>query len=396
MDELLENCIRLRRNFPFREANPPSLKQLLKDHKLKSLLVDLQEKLNTCGAVYSPEGPPPSPPSGAKPLKAVAWNLERGKNYQEILQTLKNHSQLKEADLYFFTEVDWGMVRSDNRNITAELGKALGLYSYFAPSYYNFTKGHGVERTSGGENHLGLHGKSLLSRFPLRNLRVVSMPNATDKLRSKEARVGQKRALLGDLVLQNKTVTLACAHLDAFSSPRMRAQQLSQVAKACQDHPYALIAGDWNTNTLDSTSTKKLIPHILYQLLIFRPTRMVQDHHPYPERRFDRPLFQMLNQYGFDYSNCNELGVGTYDLVTDDEELGQMASDQFPNWTLKYINRLIEKAGGNIALKLDWFAAKNLDCYDRKVVRLNDVRGSKRASDHHPILLNFTINRKAS
>ena len=394
MDALLQACHNLYDRLP--GDIPPNSwqKELQRDSELLQLSQQISELLNTCGPVYIPRNTP-SPLTQSDPIhRAVCWNIERGKNFFGILKTLEEHPELKKADFYFLTEVDWGMARSDNRNVTAELAEALGLYGYFAPSYFNFTKGHGVERTYGGANQLGLHGKSILSRFPLSNLRPVAMPNATDKLTSEEARLGQKRALLGDVLLGDKTITLACAHLDAFSSPKTRQIQLAQTAKACGAGEAALLAGDWNTNTLDSTSTARLIPWLIYQLCVYRPVKMVRDHHPYPERRFDRPLFKMLEEHGFNYQNCNPMGVGTYDLVSNDQELGQMAGDQFPQWALKYVNSLITKAGGNIGLKLDWFASKNLNCVESQVVRLDDGKGpqlEQRASDHHPVWVDFKI-----
>lgn len=394
METLLQAVNELYERLPEEDRPVAWHKELRRNRELHKLSLQISELLNTCATVHTPQNPTDPTIRPDSSHRAVCWNIERGKNFSGILKTLQEHPELKDADFYFLTEVDWGMARSENRNITADLAKALGLYGYFAPSYYNFTKGHGVERSFGGKNALGLHGKSILSRLPLTNLRPVPMPNATDKLTAEEARLGQKRALLGDVQLGEKTLTLACAHLDAFSSPKSRQVQLAQTAKACGSEKHALLAGDWNTNTLDSTSTARLIPWLIYQLCFFRPVKMVRDHHPYPERHFDRPLFSMLEAHGFNFRNCNPIGVGTYDLVSNDRELGQMAGDQFPLWALKYVNRLITKAGGRISLKLDWFAAKNLNCIGSQVIRLDDGRGpalEKRASDHHPVIVDFKI-----
>jgi hypothetical protein len=217
------------------------------------------------------------------------------------------------------------------------------------------------------------------------------MPNATDKLRAKEARLGEKRALFGRLDCGEKTVTVGCVHLDAFSSPAARARQMRAAALACDDSNHVLLAGDFNTNTLDSTSAPRLFFDLLKKVVEPGPQALVRNHFPYPDRRYDLPLFNTLRDFGFDLESCNEAGKGTYDLLANDQELGQMAGDQFPRWLLKWINKLIKKSDGPIGLKLDWFAAKNLRCRERQVIRIgsDDSPGLGRASDHHPIYLEF-------
>lgn len=394
MEALVQACQELNQQLPPDGITQPAARHLKKNPHLIGPVHRVKDRLHSCGEVYRPAGGQSASPPGGKPLKAVAWNIERGKNFASLTQTIDKYPELRSADLLFLTEVDWGMARSENRNVTAELGRQLGCYAYFAPSYFNFTKGHGVERGCPGRNELGLHGKSILSRYPLMNLRVVPMPNATDKFTSKEARLGQKRALVGDLRVGNETLTVACTHLDAFSSPKTRSRQLAEVSKACHRQSRVLLGGDWNTNTLDSTNTPRIISKLLYQLIFFGPSKMVQHHFLYPERHFDRPIFQVLQQYGFETEPCNEPGKGTYNLFPGDQELGEMANDQFPLWALKYIDRLIQKAGGNIGMKLDWFATKGLLCHHSRVLPLAEVRtggSGPRASDHYPIYLEFEL-----
>lgn len=286
------------------------------------------------------------------------------------------------------------MARSQNLHITQALGEALNLYAYFSPSYFNLTKGHGVERNLTGANTLGLHGKAILSKYPLKNLQAVSLPNAINKLKSKEARIGAKRALIADLDWQGKTLTLGCAHLDAFSYSIARADQIKTMIHPIADRPDLLIAGDWNTNTLNSTSGLTLFSNVLTQFLFTGPRKMITHHYLHPQAHYDKPLFKILETFHLDYESCNAPGSGTFDLVSNDYTLGEMVSDQFPKWVLKGFNRLIEKYGGFIRVKLDWFAGKNLKYFDRRVVVLKaneDYPKEERPSDHHPITLEFSL-----
>ncbi|HEX5036701.1 MAG TPA: endonuclease/exonuclease/phosphatase family protein [bacterium] len=377
----------------------PAQRRLRHDSALRERIEAIAPLLHTCGTVHAPATPPDASkdlaPSGE--IRAVSWNIERGKRFEALARTLTEHRDLKDADIYLLTEVDWGMARSGNRNVTADLGKALGFHAYFAPSYFNFTSGHGSERHITEPNTLGLHGKAILSRFPLENLRVSAMTNATDKLKSKEVRLGQKRSLVGELPVAEGRLSVACVHLDAFSSPRMRAFQFQEAVRPLLNGSSslpALVAGDWNTNTMNSTSGRTLFASVLRQLLSPGPSRMISGHHGFPQKKFDRPLFETLRKIGLDYENFNEEGVGTFDLVTDDLELGQMAKDQFPEWILRWINRIVAKSGGQFSLKLDWFAARGLRPLLKKVVRLKpvaDYEPGERPSDHHPVLLTFEI-----
>lgn len=136
-------------------------RRLRKDAVLREQAARIESLLDTCGEVYRSETA--APPADSKTFKAVTWNIERGKRFEALVRTLTTHPELNGADLYFLTEVDWGMARSGNRNVAAELGKALGLHAYFAPSYFNLTAGHGSERHITQANELGLHGKAILS-----------------------------------------------------------------------------------------------------------------------------------------------------------------------------------------------------------------------------------------
>ena len=61
-------------------------------------------------------------------------------------------------------------------------------------------------------------------------------------------------------------MTLAVTHLDAFSSPQSRRRQLLPAVQECTKLENVLLGGDWNTNTLDSTSTPRLLSKLLFKL----------------------------------------------------------------------------------------------------------------------------------
>lgn len=393
MEELLRLCALVSERHSRSPSAFPVHRRLAKDAEFRDSVQRLSAALQPCREIYSPPTAPSLPAD--RSFTAVTWNLERGKNFPAILKALREHSELRGADFYLLTEVDWGMARSGNRNIAAELAESLGLFAYFVPSYYNFTLGHGFERQVSGENRHGLHGKALLSRYRLNGLRSVDLPNAFDKLKSKEARLGQKRVLVAELDLGGgEKFTLACAHLDAFSTPRIRANQLGTAASALRQAPKVLLAGDWNTNTLNSLRGPAILGNVLRKVLFTGASSMIRTHFPRPELKFDKPLFDVLRGSDLDFDSCNELGAGTYDLVSDDRDLGQMARDQFPDWIVRWINRQIQKGGGAVSLKLDWFATRGIQPLESKVIRLRagiDYTAGDRPSDHHPVRLMFKV-----
>lgn len=338
--------------------------------------------------VHTPAISPP--PNALQPLKIVAWNVDRGKKTDGIIECLKSHEALKNADVLFLTETDWGMARSGNRNVTADIAVALNRHAWFAPSYVNLTTGHGAERTAGGKNHYGLHGNSILSRYPLRNLRVVKLKNATDKFNNVEVRIGQQTVLLGELQLGSHPMTLGCVHLDAYSSQRQRADQLHTVLSTLPHEAPVLLGGDFNTSTYNAKHTFSMALGLVYKALFFGPTKIMRNHYVHPYRRFDRPVFRELERHGFDYRNCNELGVGTFDIVLGDDAMRAMASDKFPSFVRKFVEWSVGLNGGGCSTRLDWFAARGIAPRKARVVRLSDATPAgirHRLSDHHPIML---------
>ncbi|MCH8154032.1 MAG: hypothetical protein IH786_01995, partial [Proteobacteria bacterium] len=107
--------------------------------------------------------------------RVLAWNLERGIELEGQLDACRGHPYLQDVDLFLLTETDVGMARSGNRAIAQTMAQELGLHYAFAPCYLNLAKGSGVEYDVSGENHLGLHGNAILSRYPLTNARGIAL-----------------------------------------------------------------------------------------------------------------------------------------------------------------------------------------------------------------------------
>jgi len=183
----------------------------------------------------------------------VAWNIERGRQFEGQVEILREHPYLQGADVLLLTETDSGMVRSGNRNVARDLARALGMHYAFVPCYLNLTKGSGLEQDLPGANELGLHGNALLSRYPISNVRPILLENGVDIMASREKRIGRQAAVAADIGFPNLKVAALSVHLDAHSTQRHRYRQLRDVIDGVDGAPSVVIGGDWNTSTYNSS-----------------------------------------------------------------------------------------------------------------------------------------------
>ncbi|GAC1446426.1 MAG: hypothetical protein NVSMB56_04980 [Pyrinomonadaceae bacterium] len=60
-----------------------------------------------------------------QPIRATAWNIERGKQLRGIIRTLREHPILTANDLFLLTELDYGMARTNNAFVAREIGTGI-------------------------------------------------------------------------------------------------------------------------------------------------------------------------------------------------------------------------------------------------------------------------------
>jgi endonuclease/exonuclease/phosphatase family metal-dependent hydrolase len=337
-----------------------------------------------------------APPAPQKPFyRAVCWNIERGIEFEGILHTLKNHPLLKEGDVFLLPETDLGMARSGNRNIARELAEALKLNYYFVPTYINLCKGNGTELHFEGDNTLGIHGNSILSRYPLKDFQRIPLHNNKDKMKGKEKRLGHQQALVCTALFPGGEVRLVCAHLDAHSSKRHRRDQMRTILDRLVRLPGmpTLFGGDLNTTTYNSSRAFWAI-YGFWVRVSMGVRYVIAKHYPYPDRLFERGLFKTLERHGFDYKNWNEPGGCTLHYSVEDLKKIKNLKDLIPHWCFKFIDWALAKNNGRCSFKIDWFAAKGLQLAT-KVLSPKVVGGLKYqgrdCSDHDAILVDFNV-----
>ncbi|MDT7542193.1 MAG: hypothetical protein QOE33_2097 [Acidobacteriota bacterium] len=324
-------------------------------------------------------------------VRAVAWNIERGKRIKGIVDALKHHPMLRAADVLMLTELDYGMARTANRFVAREIAEAAGLNYVFAPCYIALNKGSGLESEVEGENALGLHGNAILSRFPLQRAHSVALPNGKDKMRGKEKRLGSQRAIIADVTHPLGVFRAVSLHLDAHSTQGHRARQmhlvLEHLARLEPQLP-TLIGGDWNTTTYNSRRAAYAILGY-FRRVAMGVRRVVEQHYPHPDRWFERKLFREIERRGYVYRELNATGAGTLHYDVTDIAVNSGMRDWVPGWCFPFIDWALSKHGGRCSLKLDWFAGRDITPTSppRVVGDLRDEEGP--LSDHDPIALDF-------
>lgn len=323
--------------------------------------------------------------------RVLAWNIERGIEYEAQLKEFKGHDYLRSADILLLTETDVGMARSGNRNIARNLARELNLNYAFAPCYLNLSKGAGVESEAAGENDLGLHGNALLSRYPLRNPRRIPLGNGRDKMRGREKRLGQQAAIVAEIDLPGLPLTVCSVHLDAQSRKRHRRDQMELVIDGLPPEGSAVIGGDWNTTTFDSSRARSVIIGYFVRVML-GANNMIRHHFLRPYTFFERELFRLLERRGFDWRKSNVLDERTTSYDVEDVKTHKNLREWVPEWCFDFVRWALRDFDGKCPLKIDWFATRGLSPTDPIV--LHEFREGRvpPLSDHDAIGLDLPVS----
>src|ERR1051325_9012054 len=180
-------------------------------------------------------------------VRVVQWNIEEGIEYEAINAAFTNPARfaklldprgsqkrktilqqvalMKQADVIVLNEVDWGMKRTDYRNVAADLATALRMNYAYGVEFVEVDPialgTEGFEEVSAEDReklktqiavdksrYRGLHGSAILSRFPLENVRLRPFENQAhdwykEELESvKPLEAGKRKA--GELVFREK------------------------------------------------------------------------------------------------------------------------------------------------------------------------------------------------
>jgi endonuclease/exonuclease/phosphatase family metal-dependent hydrolase len=336
------------------------------------------------------------PPEDVKDYyRAVLWNLDHGIHFKGILESIRNRAMVSDADIYFFPQSDIGMERSHNQNVVRNLALELGYNYFFATSYLNIP---GSQKQAAYQNTLGIEGNAIMTKLPLSNLRIIPIRNQFDPLEGPDKKLGCQKVLLADVLVGLEKLTLVCINLPKFSSQRQRADQLKTIFKRIKEQERdlpILMAGDFESHTYNCRSQAKFNLSILNKM--FRGYDYIaEEHHAFPEKHFDRKLFDLLSKNGFSYEDLNEMGKATYHTDLKDLFVSERRNGRFEN----LMQNLINKNSKSASLKTEWFSANKYvkpslsHQSERPKVIVHLYHQGKVVSHHDPVLLDFELEQR--
>jgi len=292
-------------------------------------------------AYYRGARPRPLEIRGLGPsLRVAMWNIERGLSLDDIqlfltdkdrfmvkveeerkkaketgqrtrTVALENIPQeieiLKAADVWILNEVDWGVKRTQYREVVRELAGTLNMNWAYGVEFLEIdSKQLGTDTFEDKEDEKerqqlleqfrvdkdrvrALHGHAVLSRYPILGARLVPFKVGYDWFREakittlekgkrkaaalvgeellQEVRRGGRTTLFVDLdvpELSGQRLTVAATHLENRTKPKVRRQQMEELLGEIRGvHNPVVIAGDWNTSGSNSTPTS--VSNMLYK-----------------------------------------------------------------------------------------------------------------------------------
>jgi endonuclease/exonuclease/phosphatase family metal-dependent hydrolase len=332
-------------------------------------------------------------------LRIVQWNIEKGKAYAAILENLRSDDILKWADIILLNEADYGMNRSGNRHVARCLSEALQMNLAFGPAHIELTKGVGDELKLEGENCESLQGNAILSRYPILEARVVSLPVCFEPFEFHEKRYGWRSCLWVRLQTGSHTLCVGSIHLEVRNTPRCRALQMEHLLQNLPggNHAASVLGGDLNTNGFARGTRWRTLASLCR--LAIRSSSMMKERFLHPEQGSE-PLFRIVKKHGFFWEGLNSAEE------TACAPLGELEdASLLPRFLVRIVKNRLEPYGGELCFKLDWLVGREVhvlrveELQDRETgVTSRDPGcvplarcGSARPSDHRPIYADIRL-----
>lgn len=360
----------------------------------------------------------------------------------------KEIHHFRNADVICLNEVDIGMPRTQYKNITKELARILGYNYAFATEFVELgplVHNVKVDRF----RYLGLHGNAIVSRFPIKSVKIIRLPECYDwfneELKKRtpleqvrragakgvfeetivtEVRRGNRCALVAELELPGgEIITVVSTHFEDRCFPSCRLKQMKHLLSNLQNVKGPLVlGGDFNTSTTDTAPTslkKELVkrlrdPHFLARQAVVAVTpgipiinnliaavvsKTLQYKDPtvpsipifFPNH--ERELFNYLKEFrfadgrGFDFEGDKELSA--------DGKSGFLSNSN--ERQLKGFESTFEFEEQRVIgyFKLDWFFVKptwkSFRPFNGQTLKTINDAYPGRISDHNPITVDISI-----
>lgn len=320
-------------------------------------------------------------------LRVACWNIERGNRFEAVRHLLTHHPLLSSADVLLLNEVDVGMVRTGNRHVGFELAEAVGMHCVYGAEYLELTKGIGEELNLPGENTTALHGNAILSRYPLKQTRLIQLPVCFEPFHFHEKRYGSRIALYAEIELSTgQRLALVTAHLEVRDTPACRGRQMQYILDWLRHNQLPVVfGGDWNTNTFPR-GTRLRTAKSTARVLLTDP-KALQHVLKHPDTG-EEPLFEALRASGFEWNDLND------DQPTCSVPLASMEDAALiPGLIRSWITHRIEQHAGHLHMRLDWIASRGMKAASPGVTVADYWVDGQPASDHAPIVVDLQIGK---
>lgn len=328
----------------------------------------------------------PEAPRHPDSVRVVQWNIEHGNWFEQVEHAFLTRAELAAPDVVTLDEVDLGCARAGNRDVTADLARALNLHAAWAPLFLETTVGRDDDpvTAAGRENEEGLFGIAVLSRWPIGEVRVVDLPSPQKLQFDLERMVGRHCALVAEILRPEGAFVAVAAHLEVHRTREHRAAQVRVIADAlARERRPVVLAGDFNTHTFDRGLWHSALHGASALMLMPGPALKTRLLHP--DRGFaHEPLFDVLREAGFVWNDYRD---DQPSLLLREDRLEEAQSLPGP---LRHVaRRVLEWAIHRGTLRLDWICGRGWRSGRGHTVRGLD--GPGKASDHAPIVAELTF-----
>ena len=179
-------------------------------------------------------------------IRVVNWNIDRGLNLPGILDFLAP----QDADILILQEVDLNARRTHRLNVAEEIARKLRMNYVFGREFQ--------ELTQGSTESPAYHGQATLSRWRLKNPRIVRFERQSNFWRPRwflpniapfQERLGGRMALVTEVDIMGRVLAVYNVHLESRGNDDLRICQLEEILDdAAKRNPRvpALVAGDLN------------------------------------------------------------------------------------------------------------------------------------------------------
>ncbi len=375
----------------------------------------------------------------------------KSEKYAELLSEIRN---IKDADIILLNEVDIGIGRTDYRNIVEELAKATDMGYAYATEFVEVDPEllHSVSKQDQGR-YRGLHGNAILTKFPIKNMRVIRLPVFYDWFHKEQERVslleetkraaakatikeeiftevrrGSRVALMAELTLPNNDVlTVVSTHLEDRTSAKNREKQMSHLLYSIKDiKGPVVLGGDLNSFEFDASPTsltkiakdKATDANFMGKLALnlvnpFALATNVASTTVGQTRKFKDPtvssvpvllpnkargLFKLIEKFRF--NDGKSFNFSGKEELSYDGKKGELSNSN-QRGKKGYIETLkLERSFKVGRYKIDWLFVKSvgsrnkpryLPAFGRTLKKLNYSYKDHRISDHSPITVDVLI-----